>query len=56
MSRKLDAIRKADAEARRATEKRDQLIREVAETESLRTIAQAVGLSHQRIHQIVKGE
>jgi predicted DNA-binding protein YlxM (UPF0122 family) len=53
-SRKLDAVRRDAEAARRAAEKRDETIRKAAGDESLRAIADAAGLSHQRVHQIVK--
>jgi DNA-directed RNA polymerase sigma subunit (sigma70/sigma32) len=58
MSNKLDTIGRAvkwEQERQAAARNRDRAIRRAAEKHSLREIAGAVGLSHQRVHQIIHG-
>lgn len=55
MSSELDTLREAAQTHRQATAARDKAIRRAAKHLSLRAIAGAVDLSHQRVHQIVKG-
>jgi hypothetical protein len=45
-------VEKTEREHRAAIEARDQIIREMAKTMSLRTIAADLGISFQRIHAI----
>lgn len=49
----LRKVSRAADKAASALKARDDLIREAAMEHSLREIAKAAGLSHQRIHQIV---
>lgn len=50
----LARVRRAAEKATTARQEFEQVIREAARTETLRAVAEAAGLSHQRIHQIVK--
>lgn len=58
MSSKLDKVSAAAEKAREAVEARDQAIRDAHsgarnQRPSMRAIAEAAGMSHQRVHQIV---
>lgn len=55
MSSKLDAAKRAARRAEKATADRDQAIAAAADVgNSYRRIADAIGLSYQRVHQIAK--
>lgn len=53
--RPLESVRRATAKATAAADARDEAIRAAAAAGfSTRQIAEAAGLSHQRVHQIVR--
>lgn len=52
----LQRVRRVTAQRTRVDEEwREAIIRAVAEGETLRTVAEAAGVSHVRVHQIVRG-
>lgn len=53
-AKSLETVRVAAAEAERARDALHRAIRQAAKTESLRTIAEAAGLSHEHCRRIVQ--
>lgn len=57
MPANLNAVRRAASRAAQALEARDEAIRKAhTDGATLRAIAEAVGLSFSRVHQIVRGK
>jgi len=54
MKRDLARVARAAAQAKAARARRDRIIRELHPRYTVRTIADAAGLSHSRVGQIVK--